>query len=197
MGASPIATTPLHHPLLMVSLCSHSRATLARASREGPCAPCTTSSAWWHSTAPLCSFFSSQIYAQNKTKSLVLQSRPAAETRHSRAWGAGQGGYGVGQGGAQWCTAASCVTGLSPLPISNCHLATKAFATPFSFGPLASSLPTVQWQAQGGARDPSPHSSQCGNLLKACYKLICSCTEDSWRRQGQGLWCDVFQEQFS
>lgn len=47
------------------------------------------------------------------------------------------------------------------------------------------------------AQDPSPHSSQCGNLLKAFYKMICLCTEDSWRAQGQGLWCDVFQEQFS
>ena len=30
-----------------------------------------------------------------------------------------------------------------PLPVSRCHLATKAFATLFYFGPLAPSLPTA------------------------------------------------------
>lgn len=87
--------------------------------------------------------------------------------------------------------------GLSPLPISNCHLATKAFATFFSFGPLASSLHTVRWQAQGAAWDTCPRSFSRGNLLKAFYKLICLCTGDSWRTWGRGLWCDAFWEQFS
>lgn len=86
---------------------------------------------------------------------------------------------------------------LSPLPISNCHLATKAFATLFSFGPLASSLPAARWQVQRAARDTCPHSFSCGNLLKAFYKLIRLCTGDSWRMQGPGLWCDAFWEQFS
>lgn len=101
------------------------------------------------------------------------------------------------RGDAPWCTATSRATGLSPLPTSNCHLATKAFATLFSSGPLASSLPPARWQARGLPGTPLHAVPSAGTLLKAFYERMCLLRGDSGRRQGRGLRCDVLQEQFS